>query len=171
MALAASRCALAALGHLGGGMTCLKKPSSQGSLTSAQVARYLRAKERFNASMQSSLSNGAPDARPTSRQAPSAASSSADASGGLRPIGSSSHDLLERLAYLATAERGDNAPPLTTYRTTSTEHGEVYQASSEYIAWLRRTFPGYGEPSESNRPVSRGPAPRTGDAGMTPIDF
>jgi len=171
MALAASRRPRAALGHLGGGMKCLKKLSSQGSLTSDQVDRYLRARERFNASMQSSSSNGAPDASPMSSQAPNGASSLASVSGGLKPIGSSSHDLLERLAYLATAERRDDAPPLTTYRTTSTEHGEIYSASCEYVAWLRRTFPGYGEQSSSHRSVPRSSAKRTGDEGMTPIDF
>jgi len=59
--------------------------------------------------------------------------------------------LSERLETLAFAPRLEDAPPLTTYRTSSTEHGEVYRATQEYITWLGRKVPGYGE----LRPVTR----------------
>lgn len=69
-------------------------------------------------------------------------------------LGLSSHSverLSERLETLAFAPRLEDAPPLTTYRTSSTEHGEVYRATQEYITWLGRKIPGYGE----LRPVTR----------------
>lgn len=71
-------------------------------------------------------------------------------------------DLLERLAKLATTPRGPDSAPLTTYRTTSTEHGEVYQATREYIDWLRRKIPGYGECGSVARPAPSSPAQSKG---------
>ena len=64
-------------------------------------------------------------------------------------------DLLERLAKLATTPRGPDSAPLTTYTTASTEHGEVYTATREYIDWLRRKVPGYGVEGSVSRPTSR----------------
>jgi len=50
----------------------------------------------------------------------------------------------DRLIRLAHAERGDDAPPIDLYRTTPTEHGELVTATSEFVAYMRRKFPGYG---------------------------
>ena len=71
---------------------------------------------------------------------------------------------LERLAKLATTPRGPESAPLTTYTTTSTEHGEVYTASREYVDWLRRKIPGYAVESSVSRPT---PSCTTGGEGMT----
>ena len=81
-------------------------------------------------------------------------------------------ELLERLAKLATTPRGPDSAPLTTYRTTSTEHGEVYQATSEYIDWLRRKVPGYGECSSITRATPGGSAEGSGGSPtLKSIDF
>ena len=50
----------------------------------------------------------------------------------------------DRLIHLAHAERGEAGPPLHLYRTTSTPHGDVVTATPEFVAYMRRTFPGYG---------------------------
>ena len=73
--------------------------------------------------------------------APGASTAPATSTGLTRCI---NDDLLERLAKLATTPRGPDSAPLTTYSTASTEHGEVYTATREYIDWLRRKVPGYG---------------------------
>ena len=65
---------------------------------------------------------------------------------------------------LKATPRGSDSAPLTTYTTTSTEHGEVYKASREYVDWLRRKVPGYGVESEVCRPA---PGGTTGGEGMT----
>ena len=75
-----------------------------------------------------------------------------------------SDDLLERLATLATTPRGPDSAPLTTYTTTTGEHGEVYKASREYVDWLRRKVPGYGVEGSVGRPT---PSCTTGGEGMT----
>ena len=89
---------------------------------------------------------------------------------GLRRI--TDDDLLERLAKLATTPRGPDSAPVTTYRTTSTEHGEVYQATSEYIDWLRRKVPRYGECGSVPRPTLGGSAESSGGVPtLKSIDF
>ena len=72
-------------------------------------------------------------------------------------------DFLERLAKLATTPRGPDSAPLTTYRTTSTEHGEIYQATREYVDWLRRKVPGYGVEGAVSVPAPGRTAPGTGE--------
>ena len=89
----------------------------------------------------------------------------------LSPIwnGSRSHtneQFLERLATLATTPRGPDAAPLETYRTTSTEHGQVYSATLEYVDWLRRRIPGYGECRACPRPAPRREASSEGEIGF-----
>ena len=75
-----------------------------------------------------------------------------------------SDDLLERLAKLATTPRGPDTAPLTTYTTSSTEHGEVYKATREYVDYLRLKVPGYGVQGSVGRPT---PSCTTGGEGMT----
>ena len=77
-------------------------------------------------------------------------------------------ELFERLAKLATAPRGPDSAPLTTYSTASTEHGEVYTATREYIDWLRRKVPGYGVEGEVSRPAAGG---TFGGEGEIPVDL
>ena len=152
-------------------MRCQNYLPSSGTLSSEHVTRYHAARERFLRTSSSSTQSGTDAATTGTGSSLPGAAGSTTSSPGLKSIGECGNDLFERLARLATTPRGDDAPPLTTYRTTSTEHGEIYQASSEYIAWLRRTFPGYGEQGAVSRAISRSPAPGTGNAGLKPIDF
>ena len=52
-------------------------------------------------------------------------------------------DLNERLERLAFGRRpeGHDAPPLETYTTTPSAHGDVVSATEEYRRWFRRTYP------------------------------
>ena len=109
-------------------------PSSLG-LTPDLVARFTAVQERFKTiSGESSTS--------------AATTPSGGTPAGVAGSPSSLTSLLEgiddRLIYLAHAERGDDAPPLELYRTTPSEHGDVVTATSEFVAYMRRTFPGYG---------------------------
>ena len=79
-----------------------------------------------------------------------------------------SDDLLERLATLATTPRGPDSAPLTTYTTTSTEHGEVYTATREYVDWLRRKVPGYGVEGSIGKPT---PSRAFGGEGGVPLNL
>ncbi len=126
-----------------------------GDLSPDLVRRYQSAISRFRDTTQLS-----PSTTPTSmtltgtpRPGPEPASTS---SIGLTRC--TSEDLLERLAKLATTPRGPDTAPLTTYRTTSTEHGEVYTATREYVDWLRRKIPGYGVEGTVSRPAPRSSA-------------
>lgn len=75
-------------------------------------------------------------------------------SSGLKRL--SAEELHERLEALAFAPRLEDAPPITTYRTTSSEHGEIFTATEEYITWLRRKVPGYGELHSVSRAIPSG---------------
>ena len=75
----------------------------------------------------------------------------------------------ERLIRLAFGGRpeGHNAPPLETYTTTATEHGDVVRATEEYVRWFRRTYPASGpEDRVSRAPFS--PSPK-GEGGEGPL--
>ena len=136
-----------------------------GALSPDLVRRYQSAISRFRDTTQSSRST-----TPTSttlsgtpRPGPKPASTS---SNGLTRC--TSDEFLERLATLATTPRGPDSAPLTTYTTTSTEHGEVYKATREYVDWLRRKIPGYGVEGA----VSSSTAGRAfGGTGEIPIDL
>ena len=65
-------------------------------------------------------------------------------SSGLRKISDDSSDLLERLARLATTEPPEGRPPLETYTTTPTEHGDIFRATPEFRDWIRSRYRGYG---------------------------
>lgn len=146
-------------------MRCQNFLPLSGSLSSEHVTRYQAARERFLRTSNSFMPSGTDAATTGTGSSLPGGAGSTTSSPGLKSIGECGDEFFERLARLATTPRGENAPPLTTYRTTSTEHGEIYQASSEYVDWLRRAFPGYGEQSPGYRPVPRSTAPRAGDGG------
>ena len=67
------------------------------------------------------------------------------------------NERLERLAFGGRPE-GHDAPPLETYTTTSTEHGDVVRATEEYVRWFRRTYSVTGPEDRVSQPAP-GPAP------------
>ena len=76
------------------------------------------------------------------------------------------NERLERLAFGRRPE-GHDAPPLETYTTTATEHGDVVRATEEYVRWFRRTYPAAGSEDRVSQPAP-GPAPK-GVGGAKPI--
>lgn len=66
------------------------------------------------------------------------------------------NERLERLAFGAKPV-GHNAPPLETYTVTTSEHGDVYHATDEYVRWFRRTYPAAGGEDRLSRAPSRPP--------------
>ena len=79
---------------------------------------------------------------------------------------------LERLAFPSEEVLARGRAPLETYTTTSTEHGDVYRATPEFIEWLGSRIPGYGAldriPRVSSRPAHKAMG---GDTGLEVIDF
>lgn len=65
--------------------------------------------------------------------------------------------LNERLEHLAFGRRpeGFDPPPLETYTTTATEHGDVVRATSEYVRWFRRTYSVTGPEDRVSQPSPR----------------
>ena len=53
------------------------------------------------------------------------------------------NERLERLAF-GGRPKGHDAPPLETYTTTPSEHGDVVRATPEYVRWFHRTYPAAG---------------------------
>ena len=119
-------------------------------LSADQVKRFLSARQRYFATSNAST-NGTPIISTTNGAMGPGARPALTTSTGLTRF--TSDDLLERLAKLATTPRGPNSAPLETYTTVSTEHGEVYTASREYVDWLRRKVPGYGVEGAVGRPT------------------
>jgi len=66
------------------------------------------------------------------------------------------NERLERLAFGRRPE-GHNAPPLETYTTTTSEHGDVVRATPEYIRWFLRTYPTAGPENRLSR-ATAGPS-------------
>ena len=64
------------------------------------------------------------------------------------------NERLERLAFGGRPE-GHDAPPLETYTTTPTEHGDVVRATEAYVTWFRRTYPAAGPENRVSRASSR----------------
>ena len=139
-------------------------------LTPDLVARFTRAQERFRMSSGESSTSaamtpggGTPDGGVGS---PSR----------LTALGEGSDDLFERLARLATTEPPEGRPPLETYTTTSTAHGDVYRATDEFRRFMRSRYPGYGvgDHSSVRAPgsvaASLGGTPGGGGT-LKPIDF
>ena len=124
------------------------------------VRRYQSAKQRFRDTT-SALTSGTTTCTTTAGGTLPGPASASHSSNGLTRC--TSEELFERLARLATTPRGPNSAPLETYRTTSTEHGEIYKASREYVDWLRRKVPGYGVEGSVSRSAFGGSPGRTGD--------
>ena len=51
---------------------------------------------------------------------------------------------LERLAFPPAPTPGAERAPLETYTVTSTENGDVYRATDEYVRWFRSRYPSAG---------------------------
>ena len=64
------------------------------------------------------------------------------------------NERLERLAFGRRPE-GHDAPPLETYTTTPTEHGDVVRATPEYVRWFHRTYPAAGPEDRARLPAPR----------------
>ena len=128
---------------------------NSGALSPDLVKRFQSARQRWLDTCPASTS-GTSITSTTSGATGPGASPAPTTSTGLTRF--TSDDLLERLATLATTPRGPDSAPLTTYTTTSTEHGEVYTATREYVDWLRRKIPGYGVESAVSRPAAGGTA-------------
>ena len=73
----------------------------------------------------------------------------------------------ERLIRLAFGGRpeGHNAPPLETYTTTASEHGDVVRATEEYVRWFRRTYSISGPEDRVGLPT---PSPSSEGMGRKP---
>ena len=71
------------------------------------------------------------------------------------------NERLERLAFGARPD-GSNAPPLETYTVTTSEHGDVYHATDEYIRWFRRAYPAAGAEDRLSRATPRPPVEGNG---------
>ena len=67
------------------------------------------------------------------------------------------NERLERLAFGARPD-GSNAPPLETYTTTTTEHGDVYRATDEYVRWFHAQYPKAGTADRLSRRASSPPS-------------
>ena len=76
---------------------------------------------------------------------------------------------LERLAFDRRPE-GFNAPPLETYTTTPTEHGDVVRATEEYVRWFRRTYPASGPEDRASQPTPRPSSEGDGGKKASPLD-
>lgn len=112
-------------------------PTSHG-LTSGQVARFIAARERWKATCGESSTNVA--TTPSGGTPGGAVGSSTS----LTSLQEGANDLFERLARLATTEPPAGRPPLETYTTTPTEHGDVFRATPEFRDWMRSNYRGYG---------------------------
>lgn len=71
------------------------------------------------------------------------------------------NERLERLAFGARPD-GSNAPPLETYTTTTTEHGDVYRATDEYVRWFHAQYPKAGTADRLSRRTSGAPTKGVG---------
>jgi len=68
---------------------------------------------------------------------------------------------LERLAFGAKPV-GHNAPPLETYTTTTSEHGDVYRATDDYVRWFHAQYPKAGGADRTRRIAPRLPTKGVG---------
>ena len=115
-------------------------------LSADLTKRYLSARQRFLNTSNASTS-GTPTTSKTTGATELEASPAPTTSTGLtRCIDDS---MANRLEHLAFAPRPEGGPPLETYSTTTTEHGEVYRATADYVRWMRSRYPGYGTGSHS----------------------
>lgn len=72
-----------------------------------------------------------------------------------------------------TPAEGYNRPPLVTYTTTPTEHGDVVRATADYVRWYLEAYPNARRADSARvvppRPVDKGE--RGKEFGLKPIDF
>ena len=73
------------------------------------------------------------------------------------------NERLERLAF-GGRPQGHDAPPLETYTTTASEHGDLVRATPEFVRWFHRTYPAAG-PEDRARVQAPGPDPQGYGAG------
>jgi len=131
-------------------------------LTPDLVARFTAARERWLTTSGESSTNVA--------MTPSGGTP-AGAAGSPTSLTSLLAGIDDRLIHLAHAERGEDAPPLELYRTTATEHGDVVSATPEFVAYMRRTFPGYGAGVHGSLPAPRRQDPPVGGGDRkSPLD-
>ena len=133
--------------------------NASAGLSAELIARFRLAQQRWRDTTPAFESGTSTSPTTSGATAPEAKPAPTSSSGLTR---CTDDDLLERLAMLATTPRGPDSAPLTTYTTTSTEHGEIYSASREYIDWLRRKIPGYGVEGSVSRPAAGGTFGGTG---------
>ena len=129
------------------------------SPTPEELERYQAALTRFSA-ISNALNNGVTGTLNQDGQRASTGAEQSSFSTGSKRLTREQID--EQIIRCAFSERSGDAPPLTTYRTTSGEHGQIYSASREFIDWLRRKVNGYGERSACPGSASGGPAPGDG---------
>ena len=135
-------------------------PSSLG-LTKALVARFTAAQDRLRRTYSA---NGSPALTNPAGSPLSEGGSSAERWTRFK------EGLDGRLIELAFTERGADAPPLVLYRTEAGPHGDVVSATPEFVAYMRRAFPGYGE--RVSRHVSTSGVPAASPGGTAePIEF
>ena len=135
-------------------------------LTPELVARFISARERFqtisgesSTSVATILGGGTP-------------AGVAGSPSRLTALGEASDDLFERLARLATTEPPEGRPPLETYTTTPTAHGDVYRATHEFRGFMRSRYPGYGVGDHSSVRASGSVAASLGgEPTLKPINF
>jgi hypothetical protein len=79
---------------------------------------------------------------------------------------------LERLAFPSEEVLARGRAPLETYTTTTSEHGDIYRATPEYIEWLGSRIPGYGALDRVPRVFTRTALKEMGrEPGLEVIDF
>ena len=115
--------------------------TASAGLSADLVKRYALARKRF-LDTTSALTNGTQTGLTTNgATVPEAKPAPISSTGMTRCI---DDDFLERLARLANQDLSGDRAPIDTYTTTSTEHGEIYKATRQFVDWLRRQIPGYG---------------------------
>ena len=117
--------------------------SASKELPADLINRYSSAIQRF-ASTSAALASATTTSTTPTGTTPLKDSTMSPTSSGLRKISDDSSDLLERLARLATTEPPEGRPPLETYTTTPTEHGDIFRATPEFRDWIRSRYRGYG---------------------------
>jgi hypothetical protein len=140
-------------------------PSSKPSagLSPELVRRYQSAMSRFSATT-SALRNGTPVTGMTPGATPPEDRTVRTTSTGFTTL---TNELNARLEHLAFAERGGDQPPLVTYTTTSSPHGDVVSATPEFVAYLRRKVDGYGVEGPCRRAIPDRSA--QGEGGDPPV--
>jgi len=136
-------------------------------LSSTQIARFHELQERHQR-LKISMQSGA-DAQETgtgsaANEADSSTKPSICMKGGLEL------DLFERLARLATTEPPLGRPPLETYTTTPTAHGDIFRATHEFRGWIRSRYRGYGV-GDYAAVEAPGPPPKAMGGIADPDDF